>query len=250
MTAKANTLQEAPSAPVVSLSETLNQAILQANGDPDALEKLTNTAMRLMDKQAEMEFNEALHGFQSELGPIRKNLTANTGSYSYDYASLDHILEHVNPVLSAHGLSATFNTAQNEGSWDITCIISHTRGHSRSTTIPMPKETGKQMNDPQKAGSGMKYGMRYALQLALGIAPSGKDDDGLAAGSEAVPPITDEQYTAMHAYITERGWDNADERLSKMASTMYKIKDGDIRKLRSDRFDHAMESLRTYIKQK
>ena len=121
---------------------------------------------------------EALAAFQSELPPIGKANTANTGTYSYSYADLADISRAVMPLLGKHGLSFTsFPTLDEGGRFVLRYTLRHASGESDSGSYPLPAN-----GSAQQMGSAISYARRYALSAVTGIAPD-EDDDGKAAGT-------------------------------------------------------------------
>ncbi len=116
-----------------------------------------------------------------------------TPQQSTPYATFDDILAGVNPVLSAHGFSVSFDhaTVPAGDSYRIAtkAILKHRDGHTETAeTPPLLQDSSGSKNNVQSVGSSMKYGKRYALCAILPIvshAPQDADDDGRAAGAAA-----------------------------------------------------------------
>lgn len=122
----------------------------------------------------------ALVAALAQLGSIPKAREAKLKKYSYSYADLGDVLEHVRPILGAHGLGVLQNVTIDSGFVRITTTLLHASGESMQFG-PLPLHAG---NTPQQAGSAITYARRYALLAALGIAT--EDDDGQAAAQR--PP--------------------------------------------------------------
>lgn len=112
----------------------------------------------------------ALVAAQGELTNPPKSSKANTGTYSYTYADLPTILDHVRPVLAKHDLAVTQNVAMAEGRLEVFTTIHHAGGEF----LTFGPITGTSGGDWQKLGSAVTYARRYALTAALGIA--GEED--------------------------------------------------------------------------
>ena len=129
-------------------------------------------------------FAGALANLQSDLPHIAKANTADTGSYSYDYADLTDITEAVFPKLAENGLSFICKpTIREDGAFVLRYALKHTEGHEETGDYPLPAN-----GSPQQIGSAISYGRRYCLCAVTGIAPGGDDDDGAKAADTRIQP--------------------------------------------------------------
>ena len=124
----------------------------------------------------------ALVAAQLELTNPPKSSKANTGTYSYTYADLPTILDHVRPVLGKHGLAVTQNVAMTDGRLEVFTTLHHTSGEF----LTFGPITGTSGGNWQALGSAVTYARRYSLTAALGIA--GEEDDD-AQATTATPQI-------------------------------------------------------------
>ena len=119
----------------------------------------------------------ALLAAQKDFGPLYKTDTA----HKYKYATLEKIIEHVNPVLHAHGLMF-FQSCVCIAGADYCCTqLSHTSGQWMRSYVQMILGNDK-LTPMQSLGSSYSYARRYGLQACLGIQPSKEDDDGQSMG--------------------------------------------------------------------
>ena len=124
----------------------------------------------------------ALAKVQGNLPTITKNERANTGKFSYTYASLADIHAALLPLLAAEGLAwVCAPTLRGDGRYVLSCTLIHgPTGETLGCELPLPQhECG-----PQELGSAITYGRRYAICSLVGIAPD-EDDDGQAAQQAA-----------------------------------------------------------------
>lgn len=162
--------------------------------------------MSAIDPQA--SFADALAAFQAEMPLIRKGQTATVksdkGSYSYDYADLTDITEHVAPVLAKHGLSWTATpTLTDGGAFVLRYALLHRGGHRECGDYPLPDPS---RSSAQQIGSALTYARRYALCAVTGVAPGGDDDDGeKAADARARSPHAAPEPPAPQR-VTDRDW--------------------------------------------
>ena len=125
--------------------------------------------------EARKQWAAAMVAFQAECPRLTKDSKVDTGSYSYNYATLDGILAHVGPILAKHGLSVTWGLASGDGTFGVICKVVHVGGHGEQSGIMAPFPKGA--NPMQALGSGITYLKRYTLAAALGLG-TGEDDDG------------------------------------------------------------------------
>ena len=123
----------------------------------------------------------ALVAAQAELTNPKKTSKANTGTYSYTYADLASILDHIRPTLGKHGLAITQNVAMEEGRLEVFTTLHHSGGEF----LTFGPITGTSGGNWQALGSAVTYARRYALTAALGLAGE-EDDDAQATQRPAV----------------------------------------------------------------
>lgn len=101
------------------------------------------------------------------------------------YATLDHILDTVRPILAKHGLALTQSVYSAEGRVGVKTAIVHPDGLielGEITVATKPETTAQQV------GGILTYLRRQSIQAALGIATD-LDDDGNESAA-AVTPAT------------------------------------------------------------
>ncbi len=160
--------------------------------DPDKLEKLLALQERWEDRQAEKALSSSLAAFQAECPKIKKerrNTHLNTS-----YAKIDDIMTAIQPALSKHGLSVSFDTPSTRESLTAICHVMHSAGASFSRQVTVPVDTGMRgANMTQQLGSASSYAQRYALIAALNLNVTDRADDDGQTSSD--PLITDAQAT-------------------------------------------------------
>jgi len=184
-----------------SLMALIQQAV--GSGNVQLVEKLMELQERHEANQARKAFNNAMAAAKSQIEVIPKRQKG----HNSNYAGMGDIADVVAPILSMHGLSYRYRTAQTTGI-TVTCIIAHKDGHFEETVISAgPDKTGSK-NDIQAIGSTITYLQRYTLMAALGLAAA-KDDDGKAAGMDQSEPgkINEAQLAELIALAEECGVD-------------------------------------------
>lgn len=150
---------------------------------------------------------------QSELRAIGKD-SSNT-EFRSQYASLDHVIASVRPILSRHGLAVVQGSEETDDSNMLTVEtqLIHTSGEWLATTVVMPligrmlKGGERAEPDPQAGGSALSYGRRYGL-VALLCLSTGEDDDGNAASPQ--PPARQAERPPVQSAEPQRSAPKAD----------------------------------------
>lgn len=124
--------------------------------------------------------NDALLAVQQNLPHVGKDATADTGKFSYSYATLPEIHAALLPVLNANGLTWTVSV---EGRTVLGCLSDG--ADTLTTQWPLPDT-----DDPQRLGSALTYARRYLLCALVGLTPD-EDDDGRRAAAPPRRPLTD-----------------------------------------------------------
>ena len=164
--------------------------------DIDKLEKLMALQERWEASQSRKAFDAAISAARAEIKPIVKNaevdFTNPAGKRTnYKYETLDGIAKAIDPILSKHGLSYRFRSAQEGPQLRVTCIIAHSGGHSEETTLSCaPVAVEGKKNSYQSIGEGATYLQRYTLKLGLGLSAA-KDTDAVGDEQPDEPDITD-----------------------------------------------------------
>lgn len=182
-----NDIVKAESKEVAQFGDSVLERIIAAASNPevdiDKFERLLALQEKLVDRQAEMEFNQAMTAAQTVMRPVSADATnPQTRSKYASYKALDDVLR---PIYTAHGFSLSFNTKKSDiaENIDVICEVSHVGGFSKTYEVPMPADGkgakgGDVMTKTHAAGSAMSYGQRYLLKLIFNVAVTTDDDDG------------------------------------------------------------------------
>lgn len=176
---------EQRSVAAITPMDMLSRAV-ESNAGLEMVEKLMSLQERWETGQARKAFDRAIAAAKAKITPIQRNAKGHNDKRYADFAAIAKV---VDPILSEHGLSYRFRTAQGERI-SVTCILSHEDGHSEETTLSGPPDSSGNKNPIQSIGSTLSYLQRYSLIQMLGLAAA-NDDDGKAAG--AGDKITDQQ---------------------------------------------------------
>jgi hypothetical protein len=171
---------------VVAIKEILTPEIIIR----EAVAKGSNLAelKGVLELRKDYEANEARKSYHLAMSDFKANAPkiikdkkvsyqAGSSNIHYNHASLANIVEKISSELSKHGLSASWVTKQN-GGIQVTCKITHAKGHSEETTLSAPADDSGSKNKIQQIGSTITYLERYTLLALTGLATYDMDDDG------------------------------------------------------------------------
>ena len=166
----------------VSYIQMIERASRDPSVDIDKMERLMQMHERMLEKQAESEFNDALVSCQAECGTISADATnPQTRSKYATYAKLDKALR---PIYTKYGIAISYNTEDSPKPEHIrvTAHVSR-KGYTRMYRVDMPADGkgakgGDVMTKTHAAGAAMSYGARYLLKGIFNISIGENDDDG------------------------------------------------------------------------
>jgi len=184
---------------------------IQHGATPDTLERLLALQERWEANQGRKAFDAAISEAKAEIPAIVKHAEVDfknkTGGRTYyKHETLHHIASVVDPILSKHGLSYRYRTAQEGNAVSVTCVVSHRDGYSEETTLTASRDETGNKNSIQSVGSTVTYLQRYTLKAALGLATADDDD-----GGSGLPPafIDEDKQKHLLAKIDKSGSDLA-----------------------------------------
>ena len=128
------------------------------------------------------EVLSAYCSFQDDVENPEKNKTVKVKTdsgknYSYDYATLDALVEKIQKTASEHGLSFSQEVVGDTSKIEIYTYLFHESGQwVEFGPLSLKVERNGRMNNSQAAGSTITYARRYALAAMAGIA-SEEDTD-------------------------------------------------------------------------
>lgn len=120
---------------------------------------------------------KAIHNVQQSLEVIGKRDKADVGSYSYKYAGMTTIWNHLKPLLKQEELTVIQTPTSGENGI-VGDFLQTTIYHASGEYITDKMRLVITRDDPQGFGSAITYARRYALTAMLGIVT---DDDNDAS---------------------------------------------------------------------
>jgi hypothetical protein len=131
----------------------------------------------IVENEKPKTINEALLNVCAGVSNVKRDTKGQVGNQVYHYATLESVLEVVNPLLSANGLALV----QYVDDDTLRALLIHESGDK----LPLGGYNLGGIGKHQERGSAITYGRRYQLCAIFGITQ--EDDDGAAAskGSNA-----------------------------------------------------------------
>ena len=169
-----------PTAQSVTPMQMIAVAV-QQGADVQRMAQLFDLQLRWEQNEAKKAFTQAMADFKREPPVIEKSrqVSFGAGKTSYKHATLDDAASIIGEALARVGISASWDTQQTEKqAIRVTCILTHSAGHSERVTLEATPDTSGSKNSIQAIGSTVTYLQRYTLFAATGVAPKGIDNDG------------------------------------------------------------------------
>lgn len=189
---------ESPQSPIERMAALV--AHPDSKIDAAGMATLLDAQLKYEANEARKAYAEAMAAFKEDPPQIIKDRTvgyeAKGGTVGYSHASLGNVTTCINKALSAHGLTASWETGQVDGKVRVTCHITHVLGHRESTFLDAAPDGSGSKNPIQAIGSTVTYLQRYTLLALTGLATYDQDDDGNGSGkppAKIVKPTEQEQ---------------------------------------------------------
>lgn len=150
--------------------------------DIDKLAKLMEMQKEYNAELARKAFFEAFTIFQAKSPDLRKTkevafTTSNGGKVEYSYAPLAVIVRQIKDLCQECSLTYRWEIKDTKETIEVTCIITHSDGHSERTTMSASPDASGSKNPIQARGSAIEYMKRYTLIGALGLSTADSDID-------------------------------------------------------------------------
>ena len=214
-----------PADPMVSMIERIAM-------DPDAdLEKLERMLEMKKTHEADVAKASFAAAFSKASAAFPKIPLRGKGHNGKRYATLEDITALTRPVLSENGLvlSISIDVGQNVV---VTAELMHKDGHTKSTSIELPRDNSGSKNAVQSVGSTQTYGQRYTAQAILGLS-LGDDTDDDGNSFQTVGP---DEFIELRDLVEATGTD------MKKFLTAYAVQS--LEQFPADKFNHAKAALR------
>jgi hypothetical protein len=154
------------------------------------MKQLLDVQITIMDRQAKIEFDEAMAECQAEMADVRIIKNATNKQTNSSYANHEIICAAIKPIYTRHGFRLSFSEgkAEIESEIRITCAVTHKKGHTEKFWIDLPADgagiKGSVNKTPIHAkGSTFSYGRRYLTLMIFDLATY-DDNDGNQSGNQ------------------------------------------------------------------
>ena len=163
--------------PLIKLVSIVEQAIANPDIDLDKMERLLALQERVMARQAEMDFDNAMAMAQNKMQPIRVDLL--NPQTRKKYASYSAIDSAIRPIYSQYGFSLSFDTedTDNRDEIRIVCFVS-CAGHKSRRSIRL-------LADGKGARGGEAMTPTHAKRIGLHLRPAISNKADLQSCSRA-----------------------------------------------------------------
>jgi hypothetical protein len=191
----------------VTTPDMLLQMAVDKNLDIDKLAKLMDLQREYNADLARKAFFHSFIEFQSKSPELRKSKqvdfkTKDGDVVNYSYSPLADIVRQIKDTCKECGLSYRWEIADTREEIKVTCIVTHTDGHSERTTMTANPDTSGKKNSIQARGSAIEYMKRYTLIGALGLSTADADID--ARMPELDIDKLHKQYMELYEKIVEK----------------------------------------------
>lgn len=179
------------------------QYALENGFDLDRVDRLMELERQWKGDKAREAFNIALAEFKKT--PVRVVKDRKNKQYNNDYASIGAQVNTVSLALAPHGLSTDWEIEQTDNRITVTCVLTHTLGHSKRVTLSGPPDTSGSKNALQQIKSTLTYleiATHQAVTGIVAIDAANADDDGNGAG---LATLSAEQIEQLESLIKEVG---------------------------------------------
>ena len=166
---------------VALMLQGLLEGVQKSKATPETVEVvkgMMDLYERNEKRQAEKDFAAALTDLQGETISVQatKSVDVRDGVPRYKFAPYEEIMSVVQPMLTRHGFSVTFDTKIEGDRLNSICTLTHKSGHSRSNQFAVRYSKPPGSSDPQGDMSTKNYAKRGAFCDCLNISISHDDD--------------------------------------------------------------------------
>lgn len=182
---------------------TLVGQAVQNGASMENVDKLIELVKFNDEREALREFNKAFTAAQSEFKPTFKSKSG----HNSNYAPYIDVVENIRPVLFNHGLSFRHKVTERENRIVVTCVLSHSAGHSESAEMSAPPDKSGNKAEIQAVASTVTYLKRYTLEAVTGVASTDDDTDGHVEEYVSDETITESQAKHLESLVIDNNLD-------------------------------------------
>lgn len=165
----------------LTIMEVIARAAADPRVDTSKMKELLEMQIRVEQRQAEVEFNEALARILPKMPRIQKNgaIYDRNGKLRSTYAKYEEIDAIIRPLLAEEGFSMGFTTDDSvKGYLRVTGTLRHRMGHKESSSFTVPTENAV-ITGAQAVGAADSLARRYIMLNTFNIICVDADTDGV-----------------------------------------------------------------------
>lgn len=172
----------APPQDTAALLQVIERAATNPDVDIDKMERLMMMHERIVQRNGETAFNDALTACQSEMRPIAAD-AYNTQTKS-KYPTYNALYKALRPIYTKHGFSISYDTGDSLKTDHVKVLAYVARSsYTRTYKVDMPADGkgakgGDVMTKTHASGAANSYGMRYLLKMIFNVSIGEDDNDG------------------------------------------------------------------------
>lgn len=167
---------------IVPVDMAMISLAIEKGAGIETIERLVALQEKLLDRQAEIEFNAALNQVQKEITRVAPDLmNKQTNSKYASYAAIDH---EIRPIYTRLGMSVSFTEEDCPKAEHVRIVAYVTKGaYTRKYRKDMPADGkgakgGDVMTKTHAAAAADSYAKRYLIKDIFNIAIGEEDRDG------------------------------------------------------------------------
>lgn len=172
---------EIKSNPATKEAEGLIHKAIERGVDVATMERLLAMRTELKREWAKEQYDNAMARLQGEMPIIKRNKPGGktrAGQVAYYYAPLESIILQTKHIIENNGFSYAIQTQTGEGVVKVTCLVTHSAGHTKESSVELPLGTKTDiMSETQRVAAAMTFAKRYAFCNAFGIMTADEDND-------------------------------------------------------------------------
>lgn len=157
-------------------------------GRVEQMDKLLDLQFKWDAEQARKAFNVAMAAFKSS--PVLITKDKENKQYNSMYTTLGNLVNTASEAMAPFGLSADWEIEQSDKEIRVTCVLSHSAGHSKRVSLKAMPDTSGAKNLIQQIKSTVTYLRGATFEAVTGLASSesagiNPSDDGNGHGKPA-----------------------------------------------------------------
>lgn len=191
------------SAPVVQLGgeylDLIRTMATDPNVDPAKMQAILDVQERMMNKQAEQAFNEAMMNIDQELPRLVRNTPVqyavdknkpNGEKYTaFKYIKYEEVDSALRPLMKREGLRMSFTSQPRTGDGGgamVKAKLTHKLGHFIEADMSVALDNSGGKSNLQGMGSSIAYARRVLTCMLFNIVTVGEDNDGAGADKPVI----------------------------------------------------------------